>query len=63
VNKNLPLYFAMAIATIFVALFCVAFTYDLLNKDYDIPPGLYPLMTIIVGAIMGFVFKRSSDGV
>lgn len=61
-NHNLPLYFAMVIATIFVGIFCVAFVSDLNNPEYDIPAGLYPLLTIIVGAIFGFVFKRSSNG-
>ena len=59
--KNLSLYFAMAIATVFVALFCVSFVVDMLKDDYDIPAGLYPLMTIIVGAIMGYVFRKSAD--
>lgn len=59
----MTLYFAMIIATIFVALFCVAFVKDMLDPQYDIPPGLYPLLTIIVGGIFGYVFKRSaSDG-
>lgn len=61
-NHNLPLYFAMVIATIFVGIFCAAFISDLNNPEYDIPAGLYPLLTIIVGAIFGFVFKRSSNG-
>lgn len=54
------LYFAMVIATLFVGLFCVAFVKDMLDPTYDIPPGLYPLLTIIVGGIFGYVFKRSS---
>lgn len=61
-NKNLMLYFAMVLATIFVALFCVAFVKDMLDKEYDVPAGLYPLLTIIVGSIFGYVYKRSSDG-
>lgn len=60
-NSDWPLYFAMSIATVFVALFCVSFVADILNPDYDIPAGMYPLLTIIVGAIMGYVFKRSSS--
>lgn len=61
-KENLPLYFAMLIATVFVGVFCVSFVYDLNNPDYDIPAGLYPLLTIIVGAIFGFVFKKSANG-
>lgn len=51
----------MVIATIFVGLFCVAFVVDILNPNYDIPAGLYPILTIIIGAIMGYVFKRSAS--
>jgi hypothetical protein len=54
------LYFAMVIATLFVGLFCVAFVKDMLDPGYDIPAGLYPLLTIIVGGIFGYVFKRSA---
>ena len=61
-NKDMTLYFAMVIATIFVAMFCVAFVVDLLNPEYDIPAGFYPLLTIIVGGIFGYVFKKSTDG-
>lgn len=61
VGKNMTLYFAMIIATIFVVLFCVAFTKDMLDPNYDIPAGLYPLLTIIVGGIFGYVFKRSAS--
>jgi tetrahydromethanopterin S-methyltransferase subunit C len=61
-NTNLALYFAMIIATIFVALFCIAFVVDILNPNYDIPAGIYPILTIIIGAIMGYVFKRSANG-
>lgn len=60
-TNNLALYFAMVIATIFVAIFCVAFVVDILNPNYDIPAGLYPILTIIIGAIMGYVFKRSAS--
>lgn len=60
-NKNLTLYFAMIVATIFVGIFCVSFVVDLLKTDYDIPAGLYPILTIIVGGIFGYVFKRSTD--
>lgn len=60
-TTNLSLYFAMVIATIFVGLFCVAFVVDILNPNYDIPAGLYPILTIIIGAIMGYVFKRSAS--
>lgn len=60
--SKLAVYYAMVIATLFVALFCVAFVKDMIDPNYDIPPGLYPLLTIIVGAIMGYVFKRSADG-
>lgn len=51
----------MVIATIFVALFCTAFIYDMLNADYDIPSGIYPLLTTIIGAIFGFVYKRTQN--
>lgn len=61
-KQNIALYFAMVFATIFVAIFCVAFIKDLNDPVYDIPAGLYPLLTIITGAIMGYVFKRSTDG-
>lgn len=57
-----PLYFAMVVATVFVALFCVAFVKDLNDPAYDIPAGLYPLLTIIIGAIFGYVFKRGTNG-
>lgn len=60
-NPNLSLYFAMVIATVFVALFCISFVADILNPNYDIPAGLYPILTIIIGAIMGFVFRKSSS--
>jgi hypothetical protein len=60
-DNKLALYYAMVIATIFVALFCIAFVTDILNPNYDIPAGLYPILTIIIGAIMGYVFKRSSS--
>lgn len=60
-SKNLTLYFAMVLATIFVAIFCISFVVDLLRTDYDIPAGLYPILTIIVGGIFGYVFKRSAD--
>jgi len=59
-RQNLTLYFAMIIATIFVALFCISFVRDMLDPTYDIPSGLYPLLTIIVGGIFGYVFRRSS---
>jgi len=62
VNKNATLYFAMVIATVFVILFCVSFTVDVVNPNYDIPPGLYPILTIIVGGIFGYVFKKSTNG-
>lgn len=61
-GRNALLYFSMVIATIFVAIFCVAFVADLNNPNYDIPAGLYPLLTIIVGGIFGFVFKRTTNG-
>ena len=61
-NKNMVLYFAMVIATIFVAVFIAAFMKDLNDPNYDISPALYPIPTAMVGAIMGYVFKRSSDG-
>jgi hypothetical protein len=60
-SSNLMLYFAMVMATVFVAVFCVAFVKDMLDPDYDIPAALYPILTIIVGGIFGYVFKRSSD--
>lgn len=59
--SDLMLYFAMVMATIFVGLFSAAFVKDLLDPNYDIPAGIYPLLTIIVGAIMGFVFRKSAD--
>lgn len=62
VRNNATLYFAMVIATIFVGLFCIAFVKDMSDPQYDIPAGLYPLLTIIVGGIFGYVFKRTSDG-
>ena len=61
-NNNLMLYFAMIIATIIVVLFSVAFVADIRNPTYDIPAGIYPMMTVIVGTIIGFVFKRSTNG-
>ena len=60
-NNNLALYFAMIIATIFVSIFCLAFVKDMSDPDYDIPAGLYPLLTIIVGGIFGYVFKRTTN--
>lgn len=61
-KHDVLLYFAMVIATIFVAVFCIAFVADLNNPEYDIPAGIYPLLTIIVGGIFGFVFKRTTNG-
>lgn len=60
-NKNMILYFAMILATIFVAIFVAAFVKDLNDPNYDIPPGLYPLLTVIVGGIFGYVAKRSAN--
>lgn len=60
--KALPLYFAMILATIFVALFSAGFVKDMTDPAYDIPAGLYPMLTIMVGGIFGYVFKKSTNG-
>lgn len=59
-NNNLALYFALAMASILMLIFAVSFTWQLTHPDYEIPAGLYPLLTVTVGGIIGYVFKRGS---
>jgi len=62
-KSNLMMYFALFIATVFVLIFTVSFLWQLTHPEYEIPAGLYPILTITTGGIIGFVFKKgSTDG-
>lgn len=61
-NKNtVVLYYVLGIATILVGLFVLSFVKDMNDPNYDIPPGLYPLLTIPIGGLTGYAFKKLSD--
>lgn len=61
-NKNLPLYYALGLATVFVLIFTISFAWQLTHPDYEIPAGIYPLLTVTTGGIIGYVFKKGNNG-
>jgi hypothetical protein len=55
------LYFALFLATVFVLIFAVSFTWQLTHPEYEIPAGIYPILTITTGGIIGYVFKKGTS--
>jgi hypothetical protein len=60
-RSDLILYYVLGVTTILVLLFALAFIKDLIDPEFDIPAGIYPLLTIPIGGLTGYAFNTLTD--
>lgn len=52
-TQAIPPWFMLGTAGVVLTLFAVSYVVDMFSANYEVPPGVYGLVTIVVGSIVG----------